>query len=93
MLRQHATGHYPLQHPYHTPHPQKRSDPDEQVVETPDGAHPSLLRHQFLVVVEGVRELQVPANTVWGEADCFIQYHFPTPTDRNDSAQIGQSVH
>ena len=32
-------------------------------------------------MVSGVRGLSVFNNTVWGEADCFIQYHFPTLSD------------
>ena len=29
------------------------------------------------MTVSGVRGLSVFNNTVWGEADCFVQYHFP----------------
>lgn len=35
------------------------------------------IQHVFEVVVEGVRDLSLFANTIWGEADCFVQYHFP----------------
>ena len=34
-------------------------------------------QHVFEVVVEGVRDLSLFTNTIWGEADCFVQYHFP----------------
>ena len=29
------------------------------------------------MTVSGVRGLSVFNSTVWGEADCFVQYHFP----------------
>ena len=35
------------------------------------------IQHVFEVVVEGVRDLSLFTNTIWGEADCFVQYHFP----------------
>ena len=35
------------------------------------------VHHTFDVTVSGVRGLSVFNNTVWGEADCFVQYHFP----------------
>lgn len=31
----------------------------------------------FEVVIEGVRNLSAFTNTIWGETDCFVQYHFP----------------
>lgn len=30
------------------------------------------------MTVDGVRNLSVFNNSVWGEADCFVQYHFPS---------------
>jgi hypothetical protein len=54
----------------------------------------SYTHHQFTVQVEGIRALEVAANTVWGEADCFIQYHFPAlseESDGEDSSQNGES--
>ena len=47
------------------------------------------MEHVFEVCIEGVREIGVFASTVWGEADCFIQYHFPTLT--SDKDELGQS--
>ena len=41
------------------------------------------MRHVFEVTVDGVRGLSVFSNTVWGEADCFVQYHFPTTGERD----------
>ena len=29
------------------------------------------------MTVSGIRGLSVFNSTVWGEADCFVQYHFP----------------
>lgn len=37
-----------------------------------------LVEHIFEVVIEGIRGLSMFDNMMWGEADCFIQYHFPT---------------
>lgn len=34
-------------------------------------------QHVFEVVIEGVRDLFAFTNAIWGEADCFVQYHFP----------------
>lgn len=36
-----------------------------------------VVEHQFEVVVEDIRGLSVFGSTVWGETDCFVQYHFP----------------
>ena len=36
------------------------------------------VEHIFEVVIEGIRGLSMFDNMMWGEADCFIQYHFPT---------------
>ena len=49
-----------------------------------------LIRHVFTVTVSGVRGLSVFNNTVWGEADCFVQYHFPCPTSLPQSEEEGE---
>ncbi|XP_026545121.1 C2 domain-containing protein 3 [Notechis scutatus] len=36
-----------------------------------------LVEHTFEVHVEGVQGLTPLQTTVWGEADCYVQYHFP----------------
>ncbi|XP_066518568.1 C2 domain-containing protein 3 isoform X2 [Hoplias malabaricus] len=41
----------------------------------------ALNEHVFLVRVEKVKGLMPLQSTVWGEADCFIQYSFPTQED------------
>ncbi|XP_062872691.1 C2 domain-containing protein 3 isoform X1 [Trichomycterus rosablanca] len=38
----------------------------------------ALNEHVFLVRIEKVRGLTPLQSTVWGEADCYIQYSFPT---------------
>lgn len=43
-----------------------------------DGGGP--VEHVFDLCIEGVRDAAAFASTVWGEADCFVQYHFPTLT-------------
>ena len=45
-----------------------------------------MLQHHFIVRVEGIRELEVASSTVWGEADCFVQYHFPTLLEEEHGA-------
>ena len=36
-----------------------------------------VVEHQFEIVVEDIRGLSMFGSTVWGETDCFVQYHFP----------------
>nr|XP_006820715.1 PREDICTED: C2 domain-containing protein 3-like [Saccoglossus kowalevskii] len=38
----------------------------------------SYVEHVFEVVVEGISNQPQMDNTVWAEADCFVQYHFPS---------------
>lgn len=104
LLRQYASGCYPLQHGYlgpqhgHLgPQSQNRREEDSSSLldsgerERVDALSDQLSHHQFTVQVEGIRALEVAANTVWGEADCFIQYHFPTLSEDSDAAsEIGQ---
>ena len=47
------------------------------------------MEHVFQLCVEGIRNLAAFTSTVWGEADCFVQYHFPTLTSSAD--ELGQS--
>jgi len=39
-----------------------------------------VLQHEFSVCIRGVRGLGVEPAVIWGEADCYVQYHFPTVT-------------
>ncbi|XP_046560040.1 C2 domain-containing protein 3-like [Haliotis rubra] len=38
----------------------------------------SAVEHVFEVVIEAIRDLKLFDNMMWGETDCFIQYHFPS---------------
>lgn len=38
------------------------------------------VEHMFEVIIEGVSGLKLSDNMIWGEADCFVQYHFPAQT-------------
>ncbi|XP_071613890.1 C2 domain-containing protein 3 isoform X2 [Heliangelus exortis] len=38
-----------------------------------------LMEHEFEIHVESVKGLTPLQSTVWGEADCYVQYHFPAP--------------
>jgi len=35
------------------------------------------VEHLFEVIVENVSGLKLLYNMIWGEADCYVQYHFP----------------
>ena len=46
------------------------------------GALPDVLRehvveHVFEFSVLAIKGLRLQENMIWGEADCFVQYHFP----------------
>lgn len=36
------------------------------------------MEHVFEVVIDGVRGLKLLETMIHGEADCFIQYYFPS---------------
>jgi len=36
-----------------------------------------VVEHMFEVIIENMSGLKLLDNMIWGEADCFIQYHFP----------------
>ena len=36
------------------------------------------VEHVFDVSVDGAQSLQLIDTMIWGEADCFVQYHFPS---------------
>ena len=44
----------------------------------------------FDVTVSGVRGLSVFNSTVWGEADCFVQYHFPRAAHGQPHGEEGE---
>ena len=35
------------------------------------------VEHMFEVIIENLSGLKLLDNMIWGEADCFVQYHFP----------------
>jgi len=35
------------------------------------------VEHLFELVIENVSGLKLVDNMIWGEADCYVQYHFP----------------
>lgn len=47
------------------------------------GVAEALTEHVFVVRMEKVRGLAPLQATVWGEADCYIQYSFPTQEDES----------
>jgi len=38
------------------------------------------VEHSFEVIIENVSGLKLLDNMIWGEADCYVQYHFPAQT-------------
>ncbi|NXN29676.1 C2CD3 protein, partial [Nycticryphes semicollaris] len=42
-----------------------------------DQEEEDLMEHVFEIHVESVKGLTPLQSTVWGEADCYVQYHFP----------------
>ncbi|CAF1141894.1 unnamed protein product [Adineta ricciae] len=49
----------------------------------PDPSAPSLIEHQFEIMLEGITGLRAFESMVWGESDCFIQYLFPVQQDQD----------
>ncbi|KAL2095989.1 hypothetical protein ACEWY4_008137 [Coilia grayii] len=47
------------------------------------GVAEALTEHVFVVRVEKVRGLAPLQATVWGEADCYVQYSFPTQEEQS----------
>uniref|UniRef100_A0A8C5MD99 C2 domain containing 3 centriole elongation regulator n=1 Tax=Leptobrachium leishanense TaxID=445787 RepID=A0A8C5MD99_9ANUR len=48
--------------------------------------------HVFEVHVENVKGLTPLQSTVWGEADCFVQYYFPTCPSNLTGAELPESI-
>ena len=49
------------------------------------------VEHLFELVIENVSGLKLVDNMIWGEADCYVQYHFPaqmTNAGRAGSANV-----
>lgn len=47
--------------------------------------------HLFVIRVEGVKGLTPLQSTVWGEADCYVQYGFPCQ-EGDPAANLDQSL-
>ncbi|KAM9032696.1 C2 domain-containing protein 3 isoform 3-T3 [Sarcophilus harrisii] len=56
-----------------------------------DGQGDGLIEHQFEIYVEKVKGLIPLQSTVWGEADCYVQYCFPVQ-DSKDSTLKGTKL-
>ncbi|XP_042312473.1 C2 domain-containing protein 3 isoform X2 [Sceloporus undulatus] len=52
----------------------KRSDQEKE----------GLMEHVFEIHVECIKGLTPLQSTVWGEADCYVQYHFPVQESESD---------
>ncbi|XP_027536741.1 C2 domain-containing protein 3 isoform X10 [Neopelma chrysocephalum] len=51
-----------------------------------------LMEHVFEIHVESVKGLTPLQSTVWGEADCYVQYHFPVQ-EAGCAALQGSGLH
>uniref|UniRef100_A0A5F8H9Y7 C2 domain containing 3 centriole elongation regulator n=1 Tax=Monodelphis domestica TaxID=13616 RepID=A0A5F8H9Y7_MONDO len=64
--------------PSYSPRPAHFLDqPPTSPVMVRDGQGDGLIEHQFEIHVEKVKGLIPLQSTVWGEADCYVQYCFP----------------
>lgn len=50
-----------------------------------------LREHLFMIKVEKVNGLMPLQSTVWGEADCYVQYNFPSQ-EGDPSAQVDPNL-
>ncbi|KAK3561028.1 hypothetical protein QTP86_025710 [Hemibagrus guttatus] len=55
--------------------------PMEDVKANTPSSSQAMHEHVFLVRIERVKGLTPLQSTIWGEADCYIQYSFPTQED------------
>lgn len=99
LQQQYASGRYTLQRPHRAPTEMRKTQhclmstkPSSRVpAEVVDDIHnEGAVEHVFELCIEGVRDIGAFASTVWGEADCFVQYHFPTRT--TDEDEMGRSL-
>ncbi|KAJ8403874.1 hypothetical protein AAFF_G00347420 [Aldrovandia affinis] len=77
------------------PHPPRplhsldhRQHPEPQQVNAGQGE--ATMEHVFEVTVERVKGLAPLQSTVWGEADCYVQYSFPS---QGEDATAAQDLH
>uniref|UniRef100_A0A8B9PNA1 C2 domain containing 3 centriole elongation regulator n=1 Tax=Apteryx owenii TaxID=8824 RepID=A0A8B9PNA1_APTOW len=57
-----------------------------------DGEGEEVMEHAFEIRVESVKGLTPLQSTVWGEADCYVQYHFPVQ-EAGCGASRGTELH
>lgn len=50
------------------------------------------MEHVFEIHVESVKGLTPLQSTVWGEADCYVQYYFPVQ-EAGSGALPGTELH
>ena len=58
--------------------PSQQVEPTVELVAEAAAGLPVVV-HCFEVTIEAVRNLPALNTAIWGEADCFVQYHFPGP--------------
>ena len=51
------------------------------------------VEHVFEVSVETVKGLRLLEDMIWGEADCFVQYHFPCQTQNQVTGATASIMH
>ncbi|XP_074072953.1 C2 domain-containing protein 3 isoform X2 [Macrotis lagotis] len=76
---------------YTTRPPHFLDQPPTSHVMQRDGQGDGLIEHQFEIHVEKVKGLIPLQSTVWGEADCYVQYSFPVQ-DSKDSTLKGTKL-
>ncbi|XP_053312118.1 C2 domain-containing protein 3 [Spea bombifrons] len=79
--------------PAQVPRPAHFLDPPQatsQVFPSPEAT----IDHVFEIHVENVKGLTPLQSTVWGEADCFVQYYFPerSPSPGDERPESGVSL-
>ncbi|KAH0625280.1 hypothetical protein JD844_033737 [Phrynosoma platyrhinos] len=60
---------------------------NEEGIEPPvwsDQEKEGLMEHVFEIHIECIKGLTPLQSTVWGEADCYVQYHFPVQESESD---------
>ncbi|KAM3837580.1 LOW QUALITY PROTEIN: C2 domain-containing protein 3 [Vipera latastei] len=72
-------------------HPPHALDPlPAAPAKLPSREKAGLVEHTFEVRIEGVQGLTPLQSTVWGEADCYIQYRFPAQDSASDTLREGE---
>ncbi|NXK69492.1 C2CD3 protein, partial [Sylvietta virens] len=72
--------------------PHSLDHPPTEPTEQSDPKGEDLMEHVFEIHVESVKGLTPLQSTVWGEADCYIQYYFPVQEAASGALQ-GPGLH